>query len=169
MSILLPNQTVFLRGREPLLTTTSLGTIVPSTLYPLVSSLEIDDEHNENPLTQKQMTQWLRLRILDKWLYSDEMSYILKYLKVSGNSVTFVANEKEMNENDVEKDTEDDVEKKADLIEKVFLDLDTMRKILVKIIETLGFRWYNLASHEKIVVETVARHLRHELKEKIGK
>ena len=172
MSILLPDETIiFTRRREPLLTTTSLGTIVPSTYYPLVASLEIDDEHNENPLTQKQMTQYLRFRILDYWLYEEEMADILKFLKVSGSSVTLVRSEKEMNENDIEKDSEDIVDKKVDFLEKTFLDLDTMRKILARIVEMTGIRWYKLASkpEEKIVVNTVAKYLRKALKEKMGK
>ena len=173
MSILLPDETfIFTRHREPLLTTTSLGTIVPSTYYPLVASLEIDNEHNENPLTQKQMTQHLRFLVLDKWLYdSEEMSDVLKFLKVSGNNVTLVKNEKEMNENDIEKDTEDDVEKKVDFIERAFLDLDTMRKILANVVQITGIKWYKLASKEVeyVVIGATARYLRKALKEKMNK
>lgn len=155
--------------REQLYTTTRLGAIVPAQLYPLYASLEVDDEHNNNYFTQKQMTEWFRFRVLDKWLYDEVMADVLKYLKVSGNTVSFVRNEKEMVDNDVEKDTDSDIEKKADFIGDEFLTVSEMRKLLARIIGELNYKWYNLASHENIIVKVVAKHLRKLFKEKAFK
>jgi hypothetical protein len=170
MSVLLSPKTVVLASsRPPELVLTPSGTIVPSYLYKPHVTLEVDDEHHNNYKTQKQMTEWLRLRILDKWLYHEDMSDALKYLKISGGNVSVVKSEQEMNENDIEKDTEDVVDKKVKFIEDEHLSVDTMRAILWKIIEELNYKWYNLASHEKVIVKAVARHLRANLKKIMDK
>lgn len=146
--------------QDSLYTTTRLGAIVPRSLYPLYATLEVDDEHNNNYFTQKQMTEKIRFLVLDKWLFDDIMFDVLKYLKVSGNNVTFVKTEKEMLDNDVEHDTESELEKKADFIGDEFLTVNEMRKILSRIVGELGYKWYNLLSHEYIIIKVVAKHLR---------
>ena len=163
-----PNTILLTPRRQPELIMTSRGEIVPSYLYTTYATVEVDEDHHDNYFTQKQMTEWLRYRILDKWLYSDEMSDILKYLKVNGDSVNIVKTEKEMNENDIGKDTESIVDKKVKFIEDNYLTVSQMRALLIKIMEELGYRWYNLYSHEKVIIQACARLLRQIMKKNMS-
>jgi hypothetical protein len=151
---------IVIKRSTPLFSETRLGTIVPTVIYPTVAALEVDREHHNNYFTQKQMTEWLRYRFLDKWLYDEEYSDLLKYLKLENGKVVFVKSSQEMEDNDIENDSERDIEAKIDFIEDTYLTVNEMRKLLSRIIGELGYRWYNLASHEKIIMKSVNKHLR---------
>lgn len=143
-----------------------------NTLYPVALATntyysapiinDVDAEMDDNYFVQKQMTEYLQLRVLDKWLYDDSMCYLLKYLKVDGEKVSVVQATKE---NKVCDDNIEVVEKKIDYIEQHILTFSKMKALISKIIYKTGFKWYKLATpqYEKIVVRTVEKYLRKKL------
>jgi hypothetical protein len=131
----------------------------------MIPTVEIDSGLNDNYLAQKQVTEWLLLRMLDKWLYNDDMCHILKYLKVSGGKVSVIENANEYKSNKICSDSIEDVEKKADFLEANYLDMHTMRKLLMKLVTQLGYKWYDLLEKESLVVDVVGKYLRKKLKE----
>lgn len=142
---------------------TPINTNVFNTTY------EIDTGLNDSYMAQSDMTKYMLYRILDKWLYTDEMCHLLKYLKVSGNKVERITYESEMKSNKICNDSVEHIEKKADYIEEHFLGISEMRKILKRIIDELGYKWYDLPRRELLVVDAVERYLHKKLKEKVGK
>jgi hypothetical protein len=139
-----------------------LPVVAPHMMIPTV---EIDSGLNDNYLAQKQVTEWLLFRMLDKWLYNDDMCHILKYLKVSGGKVSVIENANEYKSNKICSDSIEDVEKKADFLEANYLDMHTMRKLLMKLVTQLGYKWYDLLEKESLVVDVVGKYLRKKLKE----
>lgn len=137
--------------------------------YVVPAFIEIDPGLNDSYMAQKEMTEYMLYRILDKWLYTDEMCHILKYLKVSGNTVTQITNESEIKANKICNDSVEDVEKKGDYIQENILTEKEMRKLLQRMIQELGLKWYDLPKRESFVVDAVERFLNKRLKERVGK
>jgi len=142
--------------------------VTTNVVTPFVSVYDYDTGLNTSYIAQKEMTEYLLYRILDKWLYSDEMCHILKYLKINGNKVSYIANEDEYKNNKICNDSEDDVQKKADFIQENILGMKEMKNLLKRIIDELGYKWYELSSKEKLVVEVTEKFLRKRLKERVG-
>lgn len=134
---------------------------VPRVLIPTV---DIDSGLNDNYLAQKQVTEWLLYRVLDKWLYDDDLCHVLKYLKVTNGKVSVLSSNDNPKDNKICQDTVEDVEKKADFIEEQYLNMNTMRKLLMKIVQQLNYKWYDLLEKESLVVEVVGKYLRRKLK-----
>lgn len=139
--------------------------------YPYVRAYEYDSGLNDSFLVQKEACKWLHKRMLHKWLYTDEMDHILKFMKVHNGKVELVKDMDEMKENKISKDTEEDLELKADYIKEHLFDEKTMRKLLQRTIEELRYKWYELTQEsveKNIVVDVVERYLNRKFKELIG-
>lgn len=134
---------------QPLITT-SLN------IYP-----EIDTGIDDSMYAQKQMTKYILYRMLDHHLYKDKLRCVLKYMKVNGKKVEFVKNKTEYEKNDINNDSDDDVEMKKDYIENNLLSIEKMRNLLIKIIDELQYKWKNLSrkKEEEVIVGVVKRYL----------
>ena len=137
-------------------------------MYKLVDYDNYDTGLNTSYIAQKEMTEYLLYRILDKWLYTDEMCHLLKYLKINNGKVEYISNENEYISNKICNDSVDNIEKKSDFIQENILNLKEMRKLLQRIIEELNYKWYELPHKENLVVDVVERFLKKSLKEHIG-
>jgi hypothetical protein len=135
---------------------------------PYYAYVNVDTGLNSSYIVQKDVTEYLWYRILDKWFYSDELCHLLKYLKVENGTVKFAASEADTKNNKICNDTIEDVEKKTDFIQENLLTLNDMKKLLQRIISELDYKWYELTQKEKLVVEVVERHLRKLLQERVG-
>lgn len=156
-------------------TLSTLPTPQPNTIKPIIPyfvpiygiPFNVDTGLNGNYAAQKQMTRYLMYRILDKYLY-DDLSYLLKFMRIDGNTVSLVKSLAEYESNDVSKDTTQMIELKADFLEKNYLTEEKMRALLTKIVVELGYKWYNLTKYESVVCEVVGRHLKKEFKKMLG-
>ena len=131
-------------------------------------TVQVDTGLNSSWIIQKETADYLRLRVLDKWFYSDELCHLLKYLKITNGKVEPISNQTDYKDNKICSDSVEDVEKKTDYIEENMLGLKEMKKLLQRIIEELDYQWTDLIPKEKLVVEVVERHLRKQLQERIG-
>jgi len=123
------------------------------------SYLGIDDTE----YARKQMTDYIMYRVLDKWLYSSKFCDVLKYLKVSGNSVK-VLSKKESKLNKISNDTIDEVEMKIDYIHENILSERITKLLLKKIVIDLEYKWYQLYDVEPLVASIICEHIKKKLK-----
>ena len=153
-------------------TVTPYSTTVTTTnvVAPISTFVEYESGLNDSYIAQKDMTKYLLNRILNKWLYGD-MCNVLKYLIVEKGNVKSISSKSLYQNNKICNDTIEDVELKIDWINENILDMKEMRKILQKIINELGYKWYELSEKpvEQIVVEATERYLRKQLKKLIPK
>lgn len=135
-----------------------------------VAKLEVETGLNNNYMAQKDMTEYLHLRFLDKWLYDEDYCYLLKYLIIADETVKPISNLSDFKENKICEDSEKDVEKKADYIEKNILGISEMKHILKRVIEDTSFKWYELADKdvEPFVMDVVEKFVKKRLKDKIA-
>jgi hypothetical protein len=136
--------------------------------YKYEIDMDVDTGMNDNFFNQQKMTKYILWRVLDHHVFHD-LSPVLKYLKVGDSgTVTLIKSLSEADTNDISKDSTKMIEQKADYIEKNILNQDKMRSLLKKIVNELGYRWYNLPKYEPVVVEVVGKYLRRKFKEMIS-
>lgn len=128
-------------------------------INPYIAYVDIDTGLNSSYIVQKDTTEYLWYRILDKWFYTDELCYLLSYLKVVDKQVKFASAE-EVKNNKICNDTIEDIEMKTDFIQENLLTLREMKTILKRMIAELDYKWYELTSKERLVVEITGRHLK---------
>jgi hypothetical protein len=144
---------------------TTVGTT--TLLKPYVYSNEEYDDFglNNNYLAQKQMTEYLYYRVLDKWLGKDELSYLLKYLIIKNGVVHVVKNESEYSSNKISSNTKDDVRLKSKFIEENIFRVKDLKKMLIKFTMETGYKYYELDKKEPVVIEYIGRQIKRKLKE----
>jgi len=130
---------------------------------------DYDTGLNDNPLAQYQTIEYFWYKILDKWLYEDDLCHLLKYLKINKDgNVEYISNESELKDNKICNDSVKDVEKKADFIQEHIFGKSVMKKLLIKITRELDLKWYQLYKYENVVVQTAEHYLKKVLKERIS-
>lgn len=137
------------------------------TPYPGVT-LDFDTGLNSSYIAQKDITEYLWYRILDKWLYSEDMCYLLKYLKITNGVVSPISSSDDYKNNKICNDSVEDIEKKSDYIQDNILTKKEMKKLLQRMITELDYKWYQLPQKEYTVVDVVERFLKRQLSERVG-
>jgi hypothetical protein len=94
--------------------------------------LVVHENIDNDPMVIKRVNRYFYYKTLDKWLY-DDLSYILKYFKVSGDKVDLIEKRSQYENNKV--DSSDDKEKIVRFIEKEILKRKDMKKILKKFLK----------------------------------
>jgi|SaaInlStandDraft_4_1057021.scaffolds.fasta_scaffold01936_5 hypothetical protein len=130
--------------------------------------LEFNSGLNDNYFAQQQMIEYMMAQFYNNWIYENELCYLLKYLKVTGNDVNYVSSKDEYKNNKICNDSDDHVEKKIDFIEKNILTKSDMKKILRRLTNDLGVKWFQLTLKENIAMETIERYVRSALKRNIN-
>uniref|UniRef100_A0A6C0EBV2 Uncharacterized protein n=1 Tax=viral metagenome TaxID=1070528 RepID=A0A6C0EBV2_9ZZZZ len=145
-----------------------------STSFPLVSLklnptlyVDVDTGLNDNYMIQKDVTEYIRYKTLDKWLY-DDMKYLLKYLVVDDGKVRVVRSSKEKDDNKISSDSTSDLEKKSDYIGENILTKDKTRDVLIRILRQFNVKWFDLPHKESLVRDMIERYLKHKLKKQLA-
>ena len=115
----------------------------------LVTKPQINQDAVDDPEYQQKMNEYLYYRVLDYWLPSSEFCYILNYLNVSGSKVSLVSSVTEAKKNKKCNLDKEQVEKAIDYIEKHIFSRNDMRRLSIKTMNILGFKWYNLGNSQE--------------------
>ena len=134
-------------------------------LLTIKPEIRFDDFDNED--YQYKINKYLYNRILDKWLLSSKYCYILNYLTIDdNNTITVVSDIKEAKKNKKKRLHKNRVKYAVNYIEKNIFSMEDMRKVAIKVMNTLGFKWYDLGNklEEKIIVEVAILTIKRKLK-----
>jgi hypothetical protein len=168
MALLYSSSSTLSPVSEIILSPYSTQIVTTNVITPLVS-YDYDTGLNTSSIVQKDTTRELLYLTLDKWLYSSDMCNVLKYLKIVNGKVQPISNENEYKDNKVCNDSVEDIEMKSDYIHKNILDMEQMRKLLMRITDELDYKWYDLlTSKKKVVMEVVEKYLKKKLRALIG-
>jgi hypothetical protein len=137
-----------------------------SSIFQPTTAFYYDSGIGENLLAQHETNVDLRYKFLDKWLY-EYFPDILRMLRVQNGSVKVVARDEAKN-NDISKDSEQDLEKKSDFIGQEILSLSKNKKILSKLVEKNNLKWYDLEHNEHFVRKAQGKYVIHKLEEMLG-
>jgi hypothetical protein len=125
---------------------------------------------SDNYQTQKDIAYHFYYKTLDNWLFKKDMNNIFRILKVNKTGhVELVANEAEIEKNDITKDSQEIFDKKVYFIEKNIFTIDSMKKIIRNMrefgyqLEDLESRWprnvrYFISKYLKNKVREIVKH-----------
>lgn len=161
--------------------TTLIGTpILPSDIYipsiQLVSDLTTmrlplaylaDDVCNTENIKEK-ITKIFYYKLLDKWLYNkDDSKYLLGYFDVDGSHVSFAKSINKLD--DYNKNTQSEIDKKVDFIEKNIVTMDDIRAVLEKFVSGTHVSWCELMKNSYFIREAIEKTLENKIKRFINK
>lgn len=138
---------------------------VPNTVFLLNNTAVVDIKTgvNDNYLVQENITKFYLYKFIDVWLYK-ETPYLLKYIVIENDKARIVKNDKEKDSVEVSKDTKKELGLKADFIQENILSTHNVRKLLIRIMNELGVKWYDLPYKEHLVFDVIERYVRRKLK-----
>jgi len=140
----------------------------PIYTYPVLKvaptyTVDIDTGMNDSYVVQKDITKHFQYKMLDNWIYN-KYPKLLKYLKSDENgNIKVVKNDKEMEDNDITKDSEKVNDKKSDYIEEHIFDENSVREQLMKIMGELGYKWYDLPYKEQVIRDILSKYIKKRL------
>jgi hypothetical protein len=126
--------------------------VIPSsTPFQLPYNLDL----NKNDEVRKQVTKYIRHKLLYKWLYSD-MPEILGFFKYDETSGVHLINDmSEFDKNAKYNDTIDVIDKKVEYIKNYILTHEVAYKMLKHFIKKTNANWYDLHKDEYFVKEAL--------------
>jgi len=108
-------------------------------------TLSVYENLNADPKIHRRLSKYFRYKLLDDWL-KDDLKYLLKYLKITNNSVGIVEKQTDISDN------ESDIKKKIRYIENDIFSLDDAIKILKKLVRGTNINWYDLPNKDTYVM-----------------
>lgn len=142
-----------------------ITTINPLVTFPLHPSLDL----NRDSKLQQMMTKYFYYKTLDKWLKREkDMLNILNYLKITDRGVELINNINDYKSNNTDKDTQNNIDKKVDYIEKNIFSKDDMHNILKKYVKETTTNWYDLEDKATFFIKEIIKNfIKNKLKEAI--
>lgn len=149
---------------------------VPYSKQPYLQSINISytkptigfyENLNADPKIHTRLTKYFYYKLLDKWLYEDLID-ILNYFKIKDGKVSLIDNLKEYDPTSVDKDSDENIQKKIDFIEKFFLTKNMMYKILSEYVKGSETGWIDLPKNDFFIKQVVEDKLIKKLKQLIS-
>jgi hypothetical protein len=122
---------------------------------------------NTSKQVQKTITKYIYYKLVDEWLYS-KLFPLLAFVKIVDSNPQLI---KSMNEYDINKlssQTDDEIELRADYLEKNIITKKLVSKVLKRIIKRMCLNWYELDKHMKTIQEVFLEYFKDLLEEVIG-
>ena len=146
---------------------------------PVLSSLNLTyskptfgfyENMNVDPELHEKITRhFLYYKLIGDWLY-DELSDVLGYLKVDKNGdVKLIKSLNDYDENAIDSDSDDVVEKKIEFIKKKVMRKEDMTYLLENFVKETGINWYDLPHKENKVMKQIKRYLNKKFQKMIKK
>lgn len=124
---------------------------------PIIASY---NDLNDDYETQQTIIKYIRLKMLDKWLYKD-FKDIFGYFVVEGDKVHVSS---KYNELAYKNDSDKVLEKKADYIGEKYLTKKMVSKFLYKFVKESGTEWVQIPHSEYYVKKLLVKKLRNMIK-----
>ena len=123
---------------------------------------------NKDKSVQKTLSKYYFYKIIDKWIYK-ELLPLLAFVDISTDKPQLIKSLENFNIEKLSKDSEHDIEKRIDYMEKIILTKDMVRHVLKKICKDNRINWYDLNKHEKKIKKVFYNYLLDKLKYSINK
>jgi len=168
-----PTSPTYIYKKTPVSPLYSPVDIIPVKVVGPKLTVEIDTGLNDSYIAQKQMNEYVRDRILRRWIHKPAYKSVLKFMKVKGDYISLVKSQKEYEDNEVSEDSKSVREQKAEYIGENILGSNEMRKILIKVMREMGYKWKDFANpHNKVpqrvAAGTAKRFIKKKLREEAG-
>ena len=116
----------------------------------------------ENPNARYETAKDMRFKFLDTWLFDDYPNIVRKLIVRDGR--VRVASAEEEKNNDVNLNSEKDLEAISDFIGDEILTVNKTLKVLDRMVVKNGIKFYDIPHNEKYVKKSFGRHVEKKLK-----
>ena len=123
---------------------------------------------NRDKSIQKNLTKYYFYKILDKWIYKELMP-LLAFVNISSGKPQLIKSLGQYHAKKLLTDTDEQIEKKINYLEKVLITKDMVRHVLKKICSENGINWYDLDKNEKKIKTVFYNYILDKLKKSIKK
>ena len=118
---------------------------------------------NKDKSVQKTLSKYYYYKIIDKWLYNDLLP-LLAFVDLSSGKTQLIKSLSNYNVEKLAKDSESDIDKKVEYMEKILITKDMVRHVLKKICNENNINWYDLNKYEKMIKKVFYNYLVDKLK-----
>lgn len=122
---------------------------------------------NTSKQVQKTISKYVYYKLVDEWLYY-KLFPLLAFVKIVDSTPQLI---KSMNEYDINKlasETDDEIEQRANYLEKNIITKKLVSKVLKRIVKRTCLNWYELDKHMKTIQEVFLEYFKDLLEEVIG-
>jgi len=123
---------------------------------------------NKDKSVQKTLSKYYFYKIIDKWIYK-ELLPLLAFVDMSSGKPQVIKSLADYDVQKLAKDSEEEIEKKANYMEQIIITKDMVRHVLKKICSDNHINWYDLNKHEKKIKKVFYNYLLDKLKESVSK
>lgn len=135
--------------------------------FPRVLTYPTYENLNYNSSVHKRVVNYFYYKLLEKWIYQDDMSKILNFLKVVNGKVVFVSSIKEYEQ--AKKDGEVDKRLKVNHIAEYFLTKSKFSEYMYKFVKRSNIPWIHLYRNQGQVRRFIGRRLFNKFQESLNK
>ena len=118
--------------------------------------------------TTKTITKYYYYKILDKWLYKDFLP-LLGFVDFIDNKLKLISSIDDYNGEKLLKESQNEIEKKIEFMEKTFINKDTVKHLLKKVIRKYNISWAQLENYEPEIKKYLYRYFKDKLEDTIEK
>jgi len=122
---------------------------------------------NTSKKVQKTISKYVYYKLVDEWLYS-KLFPLLAFVKINNSNPQLIKSMDEYNMNKLSSQTDDEIEQRANYLEKNIITKKIVSKVLKRIVKRMCLNWYELDKHMKTIQEVFLEYFRDLLEEVIG-
>lgn len=133
--------------------------------YPNIITSGFYDDLNKDKSVHKTLSKFYFYKILDKWIYK-ELLPLLAFVDIS-NKPQLIKSMDKFNIKNLETNSDIDIQKKINYLEKNIITIDIVKHVLKKICNDNNINWYDLNKYEKKIKKVFYNYLFDKLKHSI--
>ena len=123
---------------------------------------------NTSKQVQKTITKYIYYKLVDEWLYT-KLFPLLSFVKIVDSKPQLIKSMSEYDINKLASETDDEIEQRAEYLEKNIITKKLVSKVLKRIVKRMCLNWYELDKHIKTIQEVFLEYFKDLLEEVIGK
>ena len=114
---------------------------------------------NQNRDIQKTISKYFYYKIIDDWLYK-KLFPLLEFVELYNGKPHLIKNIKKYSMNKLSDSTDEEIEERAEYLEKKIITKKLVRQVLKKTVKRLGLNWSELNNHEKMIQKIFFEYLK---------
>jgi len=122
---------------------------------------------NTSKKVQKTIIKYIYYKLVDEWLYS-KLFPLLAFVKIVDSKPQLIKSINEYDINKLSSQTDEEIELRADYLEKNIITKKLVSKVLKRIVKRMCLNWYELDKHVKTIQEVFLEYFKDLLEEVIG-
>lgn len=121
---------------------------------------------NTSEKVKKTISKYIYYKLVDEWLYT-KLFPILAFVKIVNSKPQLIKSMDEYNVSKLSTQTDEEIEMRAEYLEKNIITKKLVAKLLKKIVKRMCLNWYELDKHEKTIQKVFMEYFKDLLEESI--